>query len=84
MCDPTCGLQDMVLGHVLVGQFVITLLVSGFYYCQPFENASELVLSNRFAMEDNKDVVMIYSSCNLLDNCKRLILAELRGDYNWL
>jgi hypothetical protein len=37
---------------------------------------------SRFALEDNKDVEMIYSYFNLLDNCKRL--AKLFDVCNWM
>jgi hypothetical protein len=58
-------------------------VISDFYHCQQFwilyhfEDAFELFLLSRFGLEDNKDVKKIYSSFNLLDNCKRVMMTEL-------
>jgi hypothetical protein len=89
ICWPNSRRRLDIVLHVefwrLIGdvKFLWLSTIMDALWCR-FEDGSELVLSSRFAFEDNKDVHMIYSSFNPLNNCKCLMMVEFLGVWNWL
>jgi hypothetical protein len=65
---------NFVVGDGDVRLLSLSTILDTLYH---FEDAFELFLLSRFGLEDNKDVKKIYSSFNLLDNCKRVMMTEL-------